>query len=107
MWAFLWLSNLAHGLWNLLSVLSQEEGPKRESKVGTRTRGARTRQRYSRLQQSEPGIELRNAHTSSIMISESDSEDEISFDSPKILNGTTVRNGNTTKRNGFARSQNA
>eukprot|EP00095_Tigriopus_kingsejongensis_P001489 maker-scaffold124_size330879-snap-gene-1.31 protein:Tk01489 transcript:maker-scaffold124_size330879-snap-gene-1.31-mRNA-1 annotation:"hypothetical protein L798_13730" len=67
------------------------------------SRGARNRQRYSRLQQTEPGIELRNAHTSSIMLSESDSEDEISFDSsPKIVNGGP-RNGNATKRNAQGR----
>lgn len=65
-------------------------------------RKGRSRRRYTRLEQQDHNIELRNAHTSSLMMSESDTEDdEIIFDDDLNLR-SSPRNG-VSKRNGYAK----
>merc|ERR1712172_398602 len=77
-----------------------------------RPKKARSRKRYTRLEQNENNFELRNAHTSSLMISDSDSdnEEEIIFDDD--LNRQKIHqsgmNGGSllSKRNGIITNHN-
>jgi len=84
----------------------------KKGQTGANGRSARSRKRYTRLEQNENNFELRNAHTSSLMISDSDSdnEEEIIFDDD--LNRQKIHqsgmNGGSllSKRNGIITNHN-
>jgi len=81
------------------------KGKKPRSKNSSRSRN---KSRYTRLEQNDQTFELRNAHTSSLMMSDSDSEDDeeiiIDTDDLPTDSRTLVSNGNLSKRNGINRT---